>query len=112
MFKSVYGKFRRSSFFEKLLLVAGMFVGVVGFWLINTTFKYNADLNWPFISSIFLWIMLIFLIILTDSNESIKDELGEIIKEHIEETKLLKKELVLLKTVINKPPSRVYHRKK
>ena len=40
--------------------------------------------------------LLIFMVILTDSNESIKEELGAMIKEHIEETKLMKQEIMLL----------------
>lgn len=96
MFKYVYEKFQKATFFEKLLLVVGITVGIIGFWLINTQYLRDPILSWPFIIAIFLWLLLILVIILTDSNESIKEELGVIIKEHIEETKLLKEEVKLL----------------
>jgi len=77
-------------------------IGVVGFLLINNTFLNNPVINWSFVTSIFLWLLLIFVVILTDSNESIKEELGTIIKEHIGETRLLKKEITLLREVMSK----------
>jgi|SRR3989338_1992040 len=95
MFKLVYQRFQKSTFFEKLLLVVGITVGIVGFWLINSVYYKEPSLSWAFITSIFLWLLLIFVVILTDSNESIKEELSTIIREHIEETKLMKEELKL-----------------
>lgn len=116
MFKSVSRKFQQATLFEKLLLIVGIFIGIIGFWLINKTYLNQPGINWPFITSIFLWLLLIFVVILTDSNESIKEELGTIIKEHIQETRLLqqgvkqhiaetqliRKEIVLLREVISK----------
>jgi hypothetical protein len=102
MFKSIYRKYRQSTLFEKLLLVMGIGVGIIGFWLINTTFIKAPIVTWQFISTVFLWLLLIFVVILTDSNESIKEELGVIIREHIDETKLLKKEVVLLRKIMDK----------
>src|SRR3989338_5198798 len=96
MFKLVYQRFQKSTFFEKLLLVVGITVGIVGFWLINSVYYKEPSLSWAFITSIFLWLLLIFVVILTDSNESIKEELSTIIKEHIDETKLLREEVKLL----------------
>jgi|TARA_Y100000310_G_scaffold105294_1_gene103719 hypothetical protein len=84
------------------LLIVGILIGVVGFLLINNTFLNNPVINWSFVTSIFLWLLLIFVVILTDSNESIKEELGTIIKEHIGETRLLKKEITLLREVMSK----------
>lgn len=102
MFKFVYGRFQKATFFEKLLLVVGITVSIIGFWLINSMYNKEPVLSWPFITSIFLWLLLILVIILTDSNESIKEELGVIIKEHIEETKLLKEEVKLLSAKFGK----------
>ncbi|MAG91908.1 hypothetical protein CMO83_04490 [Candidatus Woesearchaeota archaeon] len=84
------------------MLIVGILIGVVGFLLINNTFLNNPVINWSFVTSIFLWLLLIFVVILTDSNESIKEELGTIIKEHIGETRLLKKEITLLREVMSK----------
>jgi len=88
--------FRKPTLFEKLLLIVGISVGFVGFWLINSTYKNESGMSWDFISAVFLWLLLIFVIILTDSNESIKEDLSIIIKKHIEETKLLKKEIKIM----------------
>ncbi len=97
MFNAVYGKLKKATIFEKLLLFAGISIGIFGFWIINITFFNNPAITWSFITAVFMWVLLIFIIILTDSNESIKDELSTIIREHIEETKLLKKEVIYLK---------------
>ena len=96
MFKYVYKRFRESTVFEKLLLVVGVMISIAGFWIINSVFLKTPIVDWSFVTSVFLWLLLIFVVILTDSNESIKEELGTIIKEHIEETKMLKKEVMLL----------------
>ena len=97
MFRHVYHKFRESSMFEKLLLIVGVGIGVVGFNLINTLFIHEETLSWPFLMTLFLWLILIFIVILTDSNENIKEELSIIIREHIEETRLLREEVRLLR---------------
>lgn len=102
MFKSVYKKFRQSNFFQKLLLLVGILIGVIGFRLINGIYIKDPIPSWPFITSIFLWLLLIFIVILTDSSESIKEELGAIIKEHIHETRLLRAEVVLLRKIADK----------
>ena len=96
MFKFVYKRFRVATVFEKLLLLTGIAVGIVGFWFINKVYYDQPGLSWQFLTSVFLWLMLIFLVILTDSSESIKEELSVIIREHIEETKLLKEEVKAL----------------
>ena len=96
MFRFVFQKYRSSTLFEKLLLIVGIGVGVTGFWLINNTHYSEPGLSWQFITSVFLWLLLIFIVILTDSNESIKEEISVIIKEHIEETRLLRQEIALL----------------
>ena len=92
----LYDRYQKTTFFEKLLLIVGITVGVLGFWLINTVFLKDPVLSWSFVIAVFLWLLLIFVIILTDSNENIKEELGVIIKEGVIETKLLKEEVMLL----------------
>lgn len=82
--------FKRINNFEKILFLVGLMATFMGFYLINKVYKVDPYLNWALIQAIFLWLMLLFIIILTDSNESIKEELKEVIKEHMEETKVLK----------------------
>ena len=102
MFQYVYSRFRSATFFEKLLLVVGIAIGIAGFWLINSVYYKEPTLSWAFITSVFLWLLLILVVILTDSNESIKEELSVIIKEHIQETVLLKEEVKILSRVLRK----------
>jgi len=90
-------KIRQTTVFERLLLLIGVAVIIIGFLLLKAAWEADRDIGWMFIQSLFLWFILIFIVILTDSNESIKEELGIIIKEHIEETKLMKEEITLLR---------------
>lgn len=82
--------YKRMNFFEKLLLLVGITITVFGFFFINKMFTGEGHLSWALLQAAFLWLLLIFLIILTDSNESIKEELKVVINEHVKETKLLK----------------------
>jgi len=99
LLKSIYQKFVRSTFFEKLLLFVGAFVGIVGFYLINTIYMAENRLTWALIQSVFLWLLLILILVLTDSSETIKNELSVVIKDLTEETRLLKKEVELLREI-------------
>ena len=92
----------QASLFEQMLLVVGILIGIIGFWLINRTFLNEPAINWSFITAVFLWLLLIFVVILTDTNESIKEELSTVIREHIEETKLLKREVELMRLAFDK----------
>src|SRR3989338_1888185 len=99
MFKLIYKRFQSSTFFERLLLIIGIAIGVVGFWMINRIYYQNPILSWNFLMTTFLWFLLIFVVILTDSNESVKEELGFIIREHIKETKLLREEVQIMTSI-------------
>ena len=101
MFKLGSEDIRKSTLFEKLLLIIGIAIGIIGFWLINSVYSQNPVVSWQLITTIFLWLLLVFIVILTASNESIKEELSIIIKDHIEETKLIKEETKLVKEEIN-----------
>ncbi|MFH1064239.1 MAG: hypothetical protein V1729_04120 [Candidatus Woesearchaeota archaeon] len=82
---------RRLNFFEKMLLLVGLAVTMIGFYYINKLYTGEGHLTWAVLQAAFLWLLLLFMIILTDSNESIKEELKEMIGQHVEETRLLKK---------------------
>lgn len=95
----------RLNMFEKLLLLIGMAVTIVGFYYINKMYTGEGRLSWSLLQAAFLWLVLLFMIILTDSNESIKEELKEVIHQHMTETKLLKdisKEQLAELKVLNK----------
>ena len=38
MFKFVYKRFQTSTLFEKLLLITGIGIGIIGFWFINKVY--------------------------------------------------------------------------
>ena len=111
MFKSVYKKFIRSNLFQKLLLFIGISIGIIGFWFINEIYINDPIVSWPFLTVVFLWLLLIFIVILTDSSESIKEELSAIIQEHIEETRLLRDEVILLRQIADKFVNRKRNRR-
>lgn len=92
-------KYRKSNFFERVLLVVGLVVIIVGFIFINKVFMSDANLGWDMLQAIFLWLMLIVLIVLLATEEDVKEELAIIIKEHIEETKIMKEETKLLRQI-------------
>ena len=82
---------RTLNFFEKLLLIVGLAITIIGFYFINRLYIGEGRLSWALIQASFLWLLLIFIVILTDSNESVKEELKDAITQHIEETVLLKR---------------------
>ena len=82
---------KRLNFFEKLLFVVGIAVTILGFYFINQMYTGEGHISWALLQSAFLWLVLLFLIILTDSNEAIKEELSRDIKEHAKETRALKR---------------------
>ncbi len=84
-------KFKETNWFERLLLLLGLFIIVVGFSMINTLFQYDNRLTWPLIQAVFLWLVLIFMVIVVDSNESVKKDLKSMIQEQIVETRLMQK---------------------
>jgi Ca2+/Na+ antiporter len=80
----------RLNFFEKMLFLAGIAVTMMGFFYINKLYTGEGHLSWALLQAAFLWMVLIFLIILTDSNESVKEELKEVINQHVNETRTIK----------------------
>jgi len=82
-------KFKETNWFERILLLLGLFIIVIGFNMINALFQADTRLTWSLIQAIFLWLILIFMIIVVDSNESVKKDLKAVIQEQVVETKLM-----------------------
>jgi uncharacterized membrane protein len=80
----------RLNLFEKMLLVVGIAVTIIGFYYINQIYTGEGRLSWALLQAAFLWLVLLFMIILTDSNESIKEELKEVVNQQVQETRLLR----------------------
>ncbi len=82
---------RKTTLFEKLLLMVGIAILIVGFYFINKLFLVDQEITWGLITTTFLWLITLLLIIGTSSSQDVKEELSLIIKENVEEVKLLKK---------------------
>lgn len=77
--------------FEKLLLITGLAIGVVGFVFIN--FLFQADNNvmtWQMLHVVFIWLLLIFVVILSAIQENQREEIGIVIQKQSEETRVLR----------------------
>lgn len=81
---------RKINFFEKLLLPVGIGLTFFGFYLILLADKTNSLIGWSRLNSVFTWMMLLFIVIVTATTEDMKEELALIQKEHVTEIKLLR----------------------
>lgn len=86
-------KLRNPNVFEKILLVIGILVCIVGYGLVQKLAMADGVLTWNLLIATFLWLIIISLIILTAVNENIKEELREIIMLQLEEIRMLRKDL-------------------
>jgi hypothetical protein len=81
---------RKLNFFELVLLLVGIGVGIVGFLIINNLYQDDPTITWDLYQTVFLWLLLIVMLILAATMEDVKEELAIVIREHIEETKILR----------------------
>jgi len=81
---------RKVNFFEIVLLIVGLGVGVVGLLLINYLYQDTQVITWDLIQTIFIWLLLIIFLIVAATIEDVKEEITIIIRENIKETKLLR----------------------
>ncbi|MBU0980467.1 MAG: hypothetical protein KJ709_06680 [Nanoarchaeota archaeon] len=80
---------RRSTFFEKAILIVGLGIALLGFFLFTTHPEVVIE-QWQLIIIVLVWLMLLTLIILMAIGEDIKEEISEIIKEELEQLHVLK----------------------
>lgn len=81
---------RKINVFEKILLPVGIALTFLGFYLILLSEQTNSMIGWLRLSTVFIWMMLLFMVILNATTEDMKEELAIIQKEHVTEIKLLK----------------------
>jgi hypothetical protein len=81
---------RKINVFEKMLLPVGIGLTFFGFYLILLAEKVDTDIAWLRLVTVFLWMLLLFIVIMTATTEDMKEELGAIQHEHITEVKILK----------------------
>ncbi len=81
---------RKTSFFEKSLLVVGISVLVLGYLFITARFDAEGrELSWEFMQTLFLWSLIVIIIIMIAYGEDIKE--GILLKqlEELREVKAL-----------------------
>ena len=82
---------RKISFFEKILLLVGLFTAIVGFYLIDLVYTGSGRiLDFNMLQTVFMWILLLFIIVITALSEHQKLETAKISSELHKETKLMR----------------------
>ena len=67
-------KRRSTSIFEKLLLVVGFLVLIMGYFFINKIFiAEDYKVSWGFLQTVFLWLLMVIFIIMLAIGEDIKE---------------------------------------
>ena len=85
-------KIRKTSSFEKMLLIVGLLILVIGYMLISKAYVVEgSQLSWGFLQTIFLWLLMVIFIILLAIGEDIKEG---ILIEQLEEIKSMKEALL------------------
>lgn len=85
-------KKRRTSIFEKLLLIVGFLVLVMGYFFINKVFIAEGyKVSWEFLQTVFLWLLMVIFIIMLAIGEDIKEG---ILLEQLDEIKELKEQIL------------------
>ncbi|HJN56804.1 MAG: hypothetical protein QF436_03790 [Candidatus Woesearchaeota archaeon] len=85
-------KVRKTSSFEKMLLIVGMLLLVIGYMLINKVYIVEgSQLSWGFLQTIFLWLLMVIFIILLAIGEDIKEG---ILLQQLDEIKSLKEYMI------------------
>ena len=82
------GTVRKTSSFEKMLLIVGLLVLVIGYMLIGKVYAIEgSQLSWGFLQTIFLWLLMVIFIIMLAIGEDIKEG---ILIQQLDEIKALK----------------------
>ncbi len=85
-------KKRRTSIFEKLLLIVGFLVLIIGYFFINKVFIAEGyKVSWGFLQTVFLWLLIVIFIILLAIGEDIKEG---ILLSQLDEIKALREEMI------------------
>ncbi len=84
---------RTPNFFEKILLIIGVLIILLGYSFVYRVWQADSILSWAAVQTIFLWIILICVIILVAVSENTKEELRIVIENQTEELKLLREDL-------------------
>ncbi|MBD3164730.1 hypothetical protein GF323_06025 [Candidatus Woesearchaeota archaeon] len=86
MFQSVQ-RLRRD---EKLIIFLGVILTVIVFYFINYYFIGQGMIYWALVETGVMWLVIISLLILADNQRILNEELKDILRESIKESKTLK----------------------
>lgn len=89
-------KIRQPNAFEKVLLIIGILVVMIGYGLIHRMVILQG-FGWATLESILLWFILIFVIIIAAVNENMKEELRDVVENQLNEIRLLRRDMRLKK---------------
>ena len=81
---------RKINLFEKILLPVGIGLTFLGFYMIILADRDSTMGAYLRLTSVFCWIILLFIVIMCAAMEDMKEELSLIQKEHMTEIKLLR----------------------
>ena len=82
------GTIRKTSSFEKMLLIVGLLVLVIGYMLISKVQALEGGkLSWGLLQTVFLWLLMVIFIIMLAIGEDIKEG---ILLQQLEEIRSLK----------------------
>ena len=85
-------KKRSTSIFEKLLLVVGFLVLIMGYFFINKIFAAeDYKVSWGFLQTVFLWLLMVIFIIMLAIGEDIKEG---ILLQQLDEIRSLKEAIL------------------
>ena len=85
-------KKRHTSIFEKLLLIVGFLVLIIGYFFINRAFiADDYKVSWGFLQTVFLWLLMVIFIIMLAIGEDIKEG---ILLQQLDEIRGLKEEIM------------------
>lgn len=91
------GKSRKSNFFEKIILIVGLGIILLGLHFINSIYSKGLTDLWGLVESVFLWLILIVMVVQLATEEDVKEELSMIMHHQIDEMKLIKEEIQIMK---------------
>ncbi|MFH1915941.1 MAG: hypothetical protein ABIJ21_01635 [Nanoarchaeota archaeon] len=88
---------RKSNFFEKVILIVGLGIILLGLHFINSVYSKGLSDLWGLVQSVFLWLILIVMVVQLATEEDVKEELSVIMRQQVEEMHLIKEEILLIK---------------
>ena len=87
-------KHRNPNLFEKIVLMIGVLIVIIGYSFVHRMYVLQGFvLSWDLLQAMFLWLLLAIMMIMLAVIENVKEELRIVIEEHLEEIKLLRKDL-------------------